>query len=771
MNYHAVIFEDVDRFPGTIIFSKLREMNYIINESKEIDKRKKPIRFVYAIRDLVLSDEERVKFFDYILPVVPITSITNSAEHFIGKLRECLGQERLDAKYHNLVNVVSQYIVDTRLMNNICNEFSVYKEKLGVDISGVNLLGMIIFKNLIPVEYENLLHGDGILVDFFKLADTKIAKEQSDIDTQIFKEEEEIKVLNRNDDEAEIAQKEERLQRLRRDRIKWARQNLRNLLRIKKVLREDMFLMMGVTLDESGLHYIPVENAPKSFSARQACVIYGLVAGGYLDENYKHYLSVFDDAVISHRDHHFVLSVIRNIGLPWDYGIDSVENICAELECGLFERNSIMNFDLVHSALCERWPEDKQETLFAYIFAVDSRLINFFDQLLQRYDDDPKLYAKLNFYVKQYQSQYERFLISDNIVSTERKLTQLGRFLKLSSDLSNLALSSEIVAFVSSFRKLATMFMQMGFDIGDVKGLLCGGRIRFKEIDFCEDPEVFDPVLDVIVDTDSYELEPELMKRMAQKLGCPVSRWNCACCSIMYGCGVDKIRDRIDSDVPLFLRKIYFSTEQEQEDDQSFIEYVLNHPDCDDDIKNRFLDRQRVGILDAKRIKSDTTIEYALRTNKLVLSWDNVVEYYKRFIEEEDLGADGVNSEAVDTYRTKLCEYVRDGMDFLANKPFDVEYQYDYLVISLLVGSPQIPDGFVLQLIEKCRRLKARVYLENTIPPHRIKWLETRGMTEFESVAYDRLRDVGNGAHIAYACSYFESFLEKIILSALVCFA
>ena len=362
---------------------------------------------------------------------------------------------------------------------------------------------------------------------------------------------------------------------------------------------------------------------------------------------------------------------------------------------------------------------------------------------------------------KQYQSQYERFLISDNIVSAERKLTQLGRFLKLSSDLSNLALSSEIVAFVSSFRKLATMFMQMGFDIGDVKGLLCGGRIRFKEIDFCEDPEVFDPVLDVIVDTDSYELEPELMKRMAQKLGCPVSRWSCACCSIMYGCGVDKIRDRIDSDVPLFLRKIYFSTEQEQEDDQSFIEYVLNHPDCDDDIKNRFLDRQRVGILDAKRIKSDTTIEYALRTNKLVLSWDNVVEYYKRFIEEEDLGADGVNSEAVDTYRTKLCEYVRDGMDFLANKPFDVEYQYDYLVISLLVGSPQIPDGFVLQLIEKCRRLKARVYLENTIPPHRIKWLETRGMTEFESVAYDRLRDVGNGAHIAYACSYFESFLEK----------
>ena len=70
--YTIVLFEDIDRFKDTQIFAKLRELNLILNSAKQIGQ--KPIRFIYALRDNVFTGTERVKFFDFILPIVPKVS-------------------------------------------------------------------------------------------------------------------------------------------------------------------------------------------------------------------------------------------------------------------------------------------------------------------------------------------------------------------------------------------------------------------------------------------------------------------------------------------------------------------------------------------------------------------------------------------------------------------------------------------------------------------------------------------------------------------------
>lgn len=67
--YNIVIFEDIDRFENTHIFTKLRELNLILNQSEEIGRR---IIFLYALKDDIFANaEERTKFFDYIVPVIP----------------------------------------------------------------------------------------------------------------------------------------------------------------------------------------------------------------------------------------------------------------------------------------------------------------------------------------------------------------------------------------------------------------------------------------------------------------------------------------------------------------------------------------------------------------------------------------------------------------------------------------------------------------------------------------------------------------------------
>lgn len=67
--YDVVIIEDLDRFNTSDIYLKLRELNQLVNESKEINRH---IVFIYAVKDDVFKDAQRAKFFDYISTVIPV---------------------------------------------------------------------------------------------------------------------------------------------------------------------------------------------------------------------------------------------------------------------------------------------------------------------------------------------------------------------------------------------------------------------------------------------------------------------------------------------------------------------------------------------------------------------------------------------------------------------------------------------------------------------------------------------------------------------------
>ena len=77
------VFEDIDRFDNVTIFERLREINTLVNIRLD---GKKTVRFFYLLRDELFSNKDRTKFFDYILPVVPVVDSSNS----YNKLKEYL---------------------------------------------------------------------------------------------------------------------------------------------------------------------------------------------------------------------------------------------------------------------------------------------------------------------------------------------------------------------------------------------------------------------------------------------------------------------------------------------------------------------------------------------------------------------------------------------------------------------------------------------------------------------------------------------------------
>ncbi len=156
--YNAVIIEDLDRFNDPEIFVKLREINKLVNDN---DKGRRTIKFVYAIKDDMFAHDKRAKFFDFIIPVIPIINTTNSLDKIQERIRELKLKKDINEQF---LREVSLYLNDYRLIHNIFNEFIIYHEQLKSDSLDVTkLLAMIIYKNVYPQDFENLHYGKGFL--------------------------------------------------------------------------------------------------------------------------------------------------------------------------------------------------------------------------------------------------------------------------------------------------------------------------------------------------------------------------------------------------------------------------------------------------------------------------------------------------------------------------------------------------------------------------------------------------------------------------------
>lgn len=194
--YDTVIFEDIDRFDDLGIFDELRKLNDLLNLAPGIVGKKgnKVVRFVYAIKDSIftLGNESkgaskevlgsgRVKFFDMVISVVPFISKFNAnemaAKVFASELKDA-GQTDEGTRYSDLLLLAAPYIADMRLMVSIRNDYLVMTQEMGspsfgspsaLGLTCTGILAIAIYKNLYPLEYEDLRIGKGKLNELYDI--------------------------------------------------------------------------------------------------------------------------------------------------------------------------------------------------------------------------------------------------------------------------------------------------------------------------------------------------------------------------------------------------------------------------------------------------------------------------------------------------------------------------------------------------------------------------------------------------------------------------
>lgn len=172
-----IVFEDIDRFDCVNLFLKLREINKLLNDNESIIKKVGKVTFIYCVREGIFdSTEDRAKFFDFTISLVPYFNPDNAREVFEKATKQS------DDLYINAEDVkeLTYFVKDVRVLKTIINDYILYKDVLKIDKeNNKKLFAMMIYKNLSFNDFSELQTNSGTLYNVFNVYKTNAFKNAS----------------------------------------------------------------------------------------------------------------------------------------------------------------------------------------------------------------------------------------------------------------------------------------------------------------------------------------------------------------------------------------------------------------------------------------------------------------------------------------------------------------------------------------------------------------------------------------------------------------
>ena len=176
----AVVFEDIERFKNYRIFEQLREINTLVNiriRNSQDHSPPKTVRFFYLVHDNLFSDSGMVKFFDFIIPVIPALHVKDSYKKLKNHLCNCC--INIDDE---LLKNLSVKIYDYSILKKLINEFLIMYGRFNEENANANeVLAVVIYKNVMSHDYSLFIKGKGQLyniVDKDKWVDTLVESDE-----------------------------------------------------------------------------------------------------------------------------------------------------------------------------------------------------------------------------------------------------------------------------------------------------------------------------------------------------------------------------------------------------------------------------------------------------------------------------------------------------------------------------------------------------------------------------------------------------------------
>lgn len=677
----VIVFEDMDRFNVNNIFERLREVNNLTNiqrrtvdDKKEAKVQYKPLRFFYLLRDDIFTTKDRTKFFDYIIPVVPVLDGSNSYEQFVKHLKKGNIFEKFDTSF---LQRLSLYIDDMRILKNVYNEFIVYMYRLdNTDLDWNKMLAMIVYKNLFPRDFSNLQLGKGYVHELFEQKDNirrgvieQLEEEKQQVINHIERIDNEIlNGVQELDDayEAKYAKlpqnyygftQESKNKKVELEREKSLRKKAiedREKGKIPDYEKKVADIEHRVILAKSQLlgELITRENADSAFmissinpigkeqkyneikSSDYFALLKFLIRYGYIDETYCDYMTYFYEESLSANDKTFLRRITDKRGADFEYSLKEVQKVIASpvLRVVDFGEEETLNFDLLNGLLVNQGISKYQNYLTSLIQQLnDKKQIDF----VSKYYDSGKF---VNIFIEKLNEQWTDFF-SYVIHKKAMSLEQIRKY-----SLDTLCLSDEQTILQVNFDNSLSDYISEQDDYLDIQNVDLDNviskfkilQVSFKTIDYEKtNKELFDKVyahnlyeltfgnIELMLKnqyriTSLYDIKHKNYTLIKEIADSPL---------IMY----------VDANMQSYLAEIIKNCEEKIEDDESEALDILNNNSVGDDIKEQYIALLNTTIVDINKVSNQDLWRLLIVKGIVKMSASNAICYFQAYGLDNDI--------------------------------------------------------------------------------------------------------------------------------------
>lgn len=369
----VIVFEDLDRFHANCIFERLHEINRLANIQLRREN-KALLRFFYLLRDDIFDSKERTKFFDYIIPVIPVLDSSNAYDQFIVILERSGMFHKFEPGF---LKGLSLYVDDMRLLKNIYNEFVIYYNRLNtIELDCNKMLAILTYKNLFPKDFSDLQLNKGFVYALFQQKDSVMQAEANRLKQSVLEKQQDIRAeqekeigcledafnkkrqgilqkLSKSDEAEYLKRKQEieenatdELRRLKNEETELLYQivHIRERKLYELITRDNITQIFQVT----SVNEIGIQN---TFDAVKASPYFDLlkylIRNGYIDETYADYMTYFYESSLSRNDKIFLRSLMDKKAKVYNYPLENPQLVVSDLELEDFAQEEILNFDLL----------------------------------------------------------------------------------------------------------------------------------------------------------------------------------------------------------------------------------------------------------------------------------------------------------------------------------------------------------------------------------------------------------------------------------------
>lgn len=681
--YTVVVIEDLDRFRQTEIFTKLRELNQLINYSK---KTKHFVTFVYAVRDDMFQDKDRTKFFDFIIPVIPVINSSNSNEKFLQIIK--------DNKYaiaNDLIDNISLFIDDMRLLYNITNEYKLYKEKLSSKLNQNKLFAMIVYKNIYPNDFVALSNSEGRLYKIFNNKTDYILKQENKIDDEIttlkariekeralkindIKELRKVYILqylskmenfrffvinDQNYKSLEVLDDEifeafindqvlysyyqpyygnytsapvptnfkaienevdpQNNYETRAEQIESCQNNQSEELKIQIAKKEDE----KARLRQSKIKELMANDDCEITieDAKQNQLVNILLRSGYIDEEYLDYVSIFYEGSITKKDREFLLNVKAHIKTEFDFQLEKIETLIPKIPVAEYGYDFVLNYSLLDYLLANDKGKNLKKSLLSTLSNEKEGSFKFVDGYLEKGTQVPAFIHQL---VKHWPGIW-KYVDTKSILTEDEKKEYFRLIITHADeeDIKKIAAKSKLANYISEYEEFLTIIP----DEQKLRNIINNLEIKFSNQNL---EAASNALVHFLHNGSHYVLSQSMIAKIivAVEGSYDDEDFLEQNYTAINRSGCKALIKYVDANLNSYVENVMLKLPNNKREDEEFLAFLLNDESLTLKNKEAIISSSETLIADIDEIEELNIKQVLLSYGKVVAKWENIIEYY-----------------------------------------------------------------------------------------------------------------------------------------------